>query len=640
MMVRRHILPSLFLQAALPLAVLSACVRKGEIPGVGETALQEVSLGMSLGTMDAAQTKASTAYFTEMDTENPEFRGMTDVMMVPFSVTRSVVAGDQSLSSSVPIGSYTELYTETPASLFTPFLEAHFPRGTSSLLVYGRAPGEANSIKEKHQNGSLIPQGFSGGEAPASSLGFALDVMYSKDGASAAAAAANRIKEAMNSVMLGATSQTIMYYGSDIQYTHNLNWNENVGDRDLREAYMQITNDGGVIPGSGPLVEAMLTNLYQLLLNHESHNTNVFEVEVDGIPYPAHFADGTDVLYKDIYANLRDNLIKRFSNEHLVIKTADHSIQLANAADRNFPEDMGLPSGCAVLRWTGTGFEVPISEGVEGIAPMDRYCYPPALYYYANTTLKTTDNPEIIKSYKEKGYQEWAQVLGDYKLGASITGDVTGVALVEPLNYAVGTMVATVQASRLYLQDNDDLPETTVRAEGKNLPVMGVILGRQYAQNFDFTPKYTENGEYFLYDNEIPGVYLTTSASEPIRTFSLQTPETTEQNPERADVYFTLEFLNNTDQTFFGADGRVLPGRKFYMVGKLELPRDATERQVGGETLNSVFVKDHITKVTCTINSLAGAYNAIPDLGKAQLVVGIQTKVNWTLATPTTLLLE
>ena len=120
----------------------------------------------------------------------------------------------------------------------------------------------------------------------------------------------------------------------------------------------------------------------------------------------------------------------------------------------------------------------------------------------------------------------------------------------------------------------------------------------------------------------------------------MPTPEITKENPERADVYFTLEFRNDTGETFFGADGRVLPGRKFYMVGKLELPRDASDRKVGDETLNSVFVKDHYTTVTCTINSLAGAYNAIPDLGKAQLVVGIQTKVNWTLSTPTTLLLE
>lgn len=642
MSVRRLFSPSICLLAVLPLAVFPACERMGDVFGEGDKAMHKVSLGMSLGTLDAAKTKASTVFFTEMDTDHPVFRGMADVVMVPFSVSRIIFGTDKALSYPVSIGSYSGLYSDAPASLFSPSLDVLFPDGTSSVLVYGRAPGDANSIESKHRNGSLIPKGFSSGDASAlaSSLGFEPDVMYNSEEASEVA---DRIKETMNSVMLGSASQTTLFYGPGnpgTQYLHNLNWNETIGDRALREAYLQITNEGAVIPGSGPLVEALLTNLYQLLLNYESHNTNEFEVEVNGIPYTARDQYGNKVLYKDLYARLKDVILNRFrSSEYLLIKS-DNTIQLANDTDRNYPEDLGLPSGCAVLRWTPTGFEVPLIEGVEGIAPMHRYCYPPALYYYTNTTLKTSDNPNIKNSYREKGYTTWAEVLGDYKLGPTITRYTMGVALVEPLNYAVGTLVATVKASRERLQDNDGLPETTVEAKGTNLPVTGVILGRQYAQNFDFTPVFTEKGEYFLYDNQIPGVYLTTSASTPIHTLSLPTPETSLENPERADVYFTLEFRNDTGETFFGADGRVLPGRKFYMVGKLELPRDASERVVDGKTMNSVFVKDHFTTVTCTINSLAGAYNAIPDLGKAQLVVGIQTKVNWTLSTPTTLLLE
>lgn len=641
MMSVRHILPPFSLLAAFTLAVLPACERKGDGLEEGKNAMHKVSLGISLGTMDAAKTKASTAYFTEMDTDNPQFRGIKNVVMIPFSRGGSIVDIDEALTYPVSIGSYNGLYTNAPACLFSPSLDVLFPDGTSSVLVYGRAPGEANSIEEKHKNGSLIPVGFSGGspQAMASSLGFDLDVMFSDESASDAA---KRIKEAMNSIMLGKAFTTVLYYGpNNTQLPYNLYWNETIGDETLRKAYLQITNEGSVIPGSGPLVEALLTNLYQLLKSYESHNTNVFEVEVSGVPYPAHYqSSNKEVLYKDLYAGLKTELLNRFqANEYLIVKD-NNTIQLRNETDRTYPEDMGLPSGCAVLRWTPAGFEVPVSDGVEGIAPMDRYCYPPSLYYYANTTIKTTTNPNIKNSYLEKGYTKWSQVLGDYKTGPSVDRYTTGVALVEPLNYAVGTLVATVQASRLYLQDNDGLVETTVRAEGEKLPVTGVILGRQYDQNYDFTPKYTKDGEYFLYDNQIPGVYLTTSASAPIRTLSLPTPEITKENPERADVYFTLEFRNDTGETFFGADGRVLPGRKFYMVGKLELPRDASDRKVGDETLNSVFVKDHYTTVTCTINSLAGAYNAIPDLGKAQLVVGIQTKVNWTLSTPTTLLLE
>ena len=68
------------------------------------------------------------------------------------------------------------------------------------------------------------------------------------------------------------------------------------------------------------------------------------------------------------------------------------------------------------------------------------------------------------------------------------------------------------------------------------------------------------------------------------------------------------------------------------MVGKLEMPENPA--------FPSVFVKGHYTKVECTINSLAGAYNAVPDIGNPQLVVGIQTQVNWILSSPSTVMLE
>ena len=131
---------------------------------------------------------------------------------------------------------------------------------------------------------------------------------------------------------------------------------------------------------------------------------------------------------------------------------------------------------------------------------------------------------------------------------------------------------------------------------------------------------------YYL--NLTPGVYMTKVKSAPIRTLSLPTPE-------GKDIYFTLEFLNNSGKTFFGADGRVLPGRKFYMVGKMELPTDPVKRK-----FEQVFVPDHITTLTCTIYSLAGAYNAVPDLGIPQLVIGVQTQVNWEMSSPATLLFE
>lgn len=258
---------------------------------------------------------------------------------------------------------------------------------------------------------------------------------------------------------------------------------------------------------------------------------------------------------------------------------------------------------------------------------MTRYCFPPSLYFYTNTTIKTSKDSHVADYYDEStGYTHWNQVLANYTFGTEITSNTKAIALVNPMHYGVALMQATVKATNNRLQDNDGLVETTVDASGDNLVVTGVILGSQYAQNYDFTPIYTTNGEYFLYDNQMSNVYLTVDESAPIYTLSLQTPDD-------KDVYFCLEFMNNTGTTFYGTDGRILPGRKFYMVGKLSLPPKP-------RSFDSVFVQDHYTTVTCTIHSLEGAYNAIPDLGLPQLVLGVQTKVNWKLATPTTVMME
>lgn len=592
---------------------------------------QAVNLAISVGAFP--QTKVDVSSFTEVDPEHPVFRGMTDIRLVPFFKDGAIESSDQANTFPLGIPGFYTLSPSLSAYYYASGVDAWFPVGTSSMLLYGHAPGSGTDSDSKHLYGSLRESGFTGSAAPpsASALKFSPEAIVSVE---TTPGEAKTIAGVLNGILLGSPLQVAVYYGEGLSKLINLNWNENLQENNLREAYKQITNEGAFIPGSGPLVETLLSSLYGMLKTYESHNTNVYEVVVDGVPYEARKAsEGDPLLYRDLYNSLRDHILARFTlpavTDHAVVDADNLTVQFRDEAVRDYPDNLGLPSGCAILRWTPTGFVVPQVNGVEGIAPMNRYCYPPALYYYANTTLRTSQDSDIGASYTDKGYTTWAQVLSDYSLGTSISSNTRSIALVEPAHFAVGMLTATVKASRSWLQDNDGLPETTVDAVDGNLPLTGIILGGQYVQDFSFTPIYSdsdENTEYYLYDNHMPEVYLTSDTSAPIRTLSLETPED-------KDIYFTLEFRNDTGKTFYGVDGRILPGRKFYMVGKLELP-------VAPRAFDSVIVKDHYTKVTCSINSLEGAYNAVPDLGVPQLVVGVQTQVNWILSSPTTLMLE
>lgn len=624
----------LCLLATLSLAVAVSCQRKDQLLGDKTGELKPVRLTLSLG--DRQETKMDAGALTELD---ESFRGLTDLKMVAFAEAGgNVKAGDKTLNVPIKVPAFSGLIPDISAHFYPSGIDTFLPIGTASVLLYGRAPGD-----DKQTYGSLIPTGFDtqNTTAPASSFGFALDVMHPGEDIPLEA---ETIRKVLNSIMIGQPARYAVKYRpknalEDADYWVEVYWDETVEDVNLSKAYTDITNGGDIIPGSGPMVESLLSSLYSFFKGYESRNESEYELTLDGEHYTL-YKNGnreTPLLYKDVLNRLRDVVLNRFTGNapaasFLTVDDQELTVrfnQQTYAQLSNYPESMGLPAGCAILRWTPSGFVVPMINGVEGMAPLSRYCYPPSLYYFVDTDIVTSQDKNIGQSYDydPTSPRTWQQVLNDYTLGTSITSNTTSVALVKPIQFAVGMLEATVQSDRDWLQDNDDLPETTIYATGENLPVTGIILSGQYAQNFDFTPD-TDKTEYFSFDNQTPGVYLTKEKSAPIRTLSLPTPED-------KDIYFTLEFLNNSGKIFYGADGRVLPGRKFYMVGKMELPTDPEERK-----FEQVFVKDHTTTLNCTIYSLAGAYNAVPDLGIPQLVIGVQTKIEWDLSTPATLLLE
>ena len=618
----------LCLLVALSLAGAVSCQRKDHALEGKRGVLKSVRLSLSVGSR--SQTKMVADNFTELG-ESPSFRGLKDMKMVAFGREGQVLGTDYALNLPINVPAFeTPNYPNATAQFYPSGIDTFLPIGTASVLLYGRAPGD-----DKHTYGSLIPSGFDTQNTAeqASSFGFEPDVMYSGNDIPNEASV---IAGVVNSIMLGAPVRINGWYqrGTEKVKTQVVkNWNESVEDVNLRKAYTDITNEGAIIAGSGPMVESMLSSLYSFFKGYESSNPDGYEITENGEHYQLYKENGDSLFYKDIFNALRVEVLNRFTLNTAHAKdfiTVDEdeltvSFNQEYSSLSTYPESMGLPTGCAILRWTPTGFVVPQISGVEGMAPINRYCFPTGLYYYVNTTIKTSQDKNIGQSYSTS--ISWDAVLDDYTLGSAITSNTTSVALIKPIQYAVGMLKATVRSDRDWLQDNDGLPETTVSAVGENLPVTGIILGGQYAQNFDFTPD-TDETEYFSFDNQTPGVYLTKEKSAPIRTLSLPTP--TEE-----DVYFTLEFLNNSGKTFFGADGRVLPGRKFYMVGKIELPTDPQKRK-----FEQVFVQDHVTNLNCTIYSLAGAYNAVPNLGIPQLVIGVQTQVNWEMSSPTTVIFE
>ena len=301
-----------------------------------------------------------------------------------------------------------------------------------------------------------------------------------------------------------------------------------------------------------------------------------------------------------------------------------------------YPANISLPDGVAVVKWDYTSKkfvpQVQTNTDVNNINSLNRFVYPPELYYYANSRIKTS------KSIRKQDYskQSWDAVLGTYDAGfGEMDFSVHSVAIINPLSYAVGCLQVGLNVQST-LQDVAGktiiLEDGTTENKDASFPLKAILISSQFAQGYDFTPK-GEVDEYIIYDPTIEGnismggsiVPTPTTPSQYTNTLVLQTKD-------NENVRFALEFENNSGEDFEGINGKVFDGTKFYLVGTIEVPALVDQDT---DFKKRVFTKNHITQGTVTISSLKDAYTYLPDLLDPRLEVGIQLVPNWIQVTTT-----
>ena len=294
-----------------------------------------------------------------------------------------------------------------------------------------------------------------------------------------------------------------------------------------------------------------------------------------------------------------------------------------------YPASISLPDGAAVVQWnyTSNKFEAQVQTNtdVNNINSLNRFVYPPELFYYANSRIKTS------RSIRKQDYSKisWEDVLKEYDDGfGEMDFSVHSVAIIDPLSYAVGCLQVGLNVQSNLLEDaaGNDIPLTDA-----SFPLTAVLISSQFAQGYDFTPKGAD--EYIIYDKTIEGgismggsiVSTPTIPSKYTNTLVLQTKD-------NKKVRFALEFTNDSGQAFEGINGKVFDGTKFYLVGTIEVPAAIDQ---DNDFKKRVFTKNHITKGVVTISSLKEAYTYLPDLLDPRLEVGIQLVPNWIQVTTT-----
>lgn len=317
---------------------------------------------------------------------------------------------------------------------------------------------------------------------------------------------------------------------------------------------------------------------------------------------------------------------------------------LSNLENKDFPRNLYLPDGVAKVKWNDTSkkFEylsVTSTVSTGNLIDYTTITYPSELAYYVSSPVKVSNN-EITAVKDLPDYNKWIGNTADWSsYGDAVESSTRFVALQKPVLYGVASLKSTVKCANNTLIDNAKdkgqyESDNSITVDDTSFPITGILIGgqpKQVAWNFEAASTVTTSEfKYTIYDWDMnKGANLTaavTGTAEPNYTLVLDNKDNSATSQNK--VYITIELENNASD-FFGADGLIPKGSKFYMVGELDPKATSGITQPTGETLNHVFVKDHTTIANFTIKNLKKAYNHIPDMRSSKINVGLAVDLSW-----------
>lgn len=304
---------------------------------------------------------------------------------------------------------------------------------------------------------------------------------------------------------------------------------------------------------------------------------------------------------------------------------------------REFPRNLNLPDGVAALSWNSGeskfAYSAPGNDlfSTGNTINYQKMCYPAELSYFVNTETMVSNN-DMSSLNEFPSYTDWTKPAGADWTGKNFTkGAVTNltktVGLKAPVQYSVAVLQSTIKCAGTTLKDNGQ-SKGGLKADqdvpvNSGFPVTGILIGGQ-PESVDW--KYEPTTEVFantIYDQNMNGTITAgTTASTPNYTLVFDNKST-----DKKPVFVTIELENKSGMDFYGEDGIIPKDAKFYLVGKLD--PDATEGVTNPNSVDRVFVQDHITKANFNIQTLKGAYNCIPDLRTSGINVGLAVDLSW-----------
>ena len=502
--------------------------------------------------------------------------GMKDITLVPFGPSAEVTTSSVRLGDNIVLGNIgtTQTYTNSANGRAKVFTGKQVPLGTSAFLFYGESGATGTEFQKGVLTASLTGQ--------PSAFTFSLQPINPNAATIEADAAYKGLIAYLNSVANAKASAETKAW-KDYSITPPSDDNEG-----LYEAFQKYST------------ATVLSSF--------------------------HIRRMMEDLYKSLMSNTSDPMAQAIKDSIALAKYAtvdgDGNVTLVSAL-QGFPASYNLPDGAVAVAYSAGAFGGNAAHAYGDLDPsqLDLYVYPASLWYTSNTKIKTHTS-SLLDNYT--GAESWQKILDAYgKDNGSVNSTTRSVALKDTVQYAVARLDVCVKfKENTWLVDNDPVEANNkVNNPAAGYPLSAILVGGQKNVGFDFTQATYAGGIsdiYTIYDN----VMTTTIAANSTAAYSAANSTLVLETPAGQDEFIALEFTNTSDKDFYGVNGIVPVGGKFYLVGQLT----AT---AATETGSKVFKQDYTTTAKVAIKDLKSAYCTIPDLKAPQLEIGLSVDLHW-----------
>lgn len=517
------------------------------------------------------------------------FLGLVDLEMFAFSETPS--SGVTS-TRTIRIGDNTGESDNHWRRLYS---DIAIPVGTTNMVLYTRASKEnstSSNPKTKFQAGSLTNPytTFTDEAKPTlSELKFNLETIHSANDFTATQGSAILNK-------LNAIAQT----------------SASVGGETIEWSKINETSTG--TPEEREILKKLYTNFVSLTAGSEK--SVILAIE-------------------DLKAAVETQQLADFSELTRAIKDNCTTPNL----NTGFPRNISLPDGAAVLSFNPDSKTFTYKEITAGVptggnlVDHKTITYPSELAYFVSSPIGTSSTKDKLADLPD--YNAWLGNTADWnEYGDVVKSNTTLVVLKEPVQYGVACLKSKIRCATASLEDN---AKEIIKSTANNfltvpeagITVTGILVGGQpQGVEWNFEPASDAKFDHTIYDRDMnTGIAAKTSDSAPNYTLVLDNKNSTSTNAEQSKVYVTVELENNMGD-FYGKEGLIPKGSRFYLVGELD-PKATTATKPSSETIDRVFVKDHTTVANFTIKDLKKAYNHIPDMRTSKINVGLAVDLTW-----------